>query len=129
MIGEGKTRGQSAILDIEAATNQNAAGVLADRDLVNPEYLWRWALAEYETNRAAGTGGNQPALSKQRVSDLRIPVPPLAEQAEIVRRLEGLLDLADRLQGRVETASQQVERSLPAVMAKAFRGELASLAP
>lgn len=124
MIGEGKTRGQAAILDIEAATNQNAAGILTDRRFVNPEYLWRWALAEYEITRAAGTGGNQPALNKQRVSDLIVPVPPLDEQAEIVRRIDQLLSFVDGLRSHLETASRSVDRSSQAVLAKAFRGEL-----
>lgn len=56
MIGEGKTRGQAAILDVEASNNQNAAGVLANVELIDPEYLWRWALAQYEVTRAVGRG-------------------------------------------------------------------------
>lgn len=123
MIGEGKTRGQAAILDIEAATNQNAAGIHADRRFIDPEYLWRWALAEYETTRAAGTGGNQPALSKQRVSDLFVPVPPLAEQAEIVRRIDVMLTLVDGLCWRIDVATQRVSEGSQAVLARAFRGE------
>lgn len=124
MIGEGKTRGQAAILDIEASTNQNAAGILADRRFIHPEYLWRWALSEYETTRAAGMGGNQPALNKQRIGDLVVPIPPLGEQGEIVRRVDHLLPLADGLKKRIDTASNRVDRSAQAVLAKAFRGEL-----
>src|SRR5262249_40861788 len=44
MIGEGKTRGQAAILDIEACTNQNVAGLIFDANSINAEYVWRWAL-------------------------------------------------------------------------------------
>jgi type I restriction enzyme S subunit len=124
MIGEGKTRGQAAILDIEASTNQNAAGVVSDRDIVNPEYLWRWALAQYEVTRAVGRGGNQPALNGQKVRELTIPVPPLEEQREIVRRVDQLLALADGLTRRIEIASTRVDRSSQAVLARAFRGEL-----
>ncbi len=124
MIGEGKTRGQSAILDIEACTNQNAAAIIPDRRFVSPEYLWRWALAQYEVARAVGRGGNQPALNKQKVRELLIAVPPLAEQAEIVRRVDKLLTLADGISLRVEAASRRVERSSEAVLAKACRGEL-----
>jgi type I restriction enzyme S subunit len=124
MIGEGKTRGQSAILDIEASTNQNAAGVLPDREIVNPEYVWRWALAQYEVTRAVGRGGNQPALNGQKVRELTIPLPPLEEQCEIIRRVDQLLALADSLKQRIEIASKLVERSSQAVLTKAFRGEL-----
>lgn len=126
MIGEGKTRGQAAILDIEACTNQNAAGILPDRDQVDPEYLWRWALAQYEITRSAGRGGNQPALNKQKVGELEIAVPPLDEQREIVRRADAVLSLADRIASRIELAAKHLEGAGQAVLAKAFRGELVS---
>jgi type I restriction enzyme S subunit len=124
MIGEGKTRGQSAILDIEASTNQNAAGVVPDREVVSPEYVWLWALAQYEVTRAVGRGGNQPALNGQKVRELTIPVPPLEEQREIVRRVDQLLAVADGLRQRIDVASTRVDRSFQAVLAKAFRGDL-----
>jgi type I restriction enzyme S subunit len=126
MIGEGKTRGQAAILDIEACTNQNAAGVLPDRGKLNPEFLWRWALAQYETTRAAGRGGNQPALNKQKVRELTIALPPLAEQTEIVSRVDALLKASDSISARIEQASRRVHNAPRAMLAKAFRGELSN---
>jgi type I restriction enzyme, S subunit len=124
MIGEGKARRQSAILDIEAATNQNAAGILLDASIVTPEYAWRWALAQYEVTRAVGRGGNQPALNGQKVRELAIRIPPPAEQLEIVRRVDQLLAVAERVLVRVDAASRRVERNSQATLAKAFRGDL-----
>ena len=46
------------------------------------------------------------------------------EQHEIVRRVEALFAYADRLEARYTTARAQVERLTPALLAKAFRGEL-----
>lgn len=126
MIGEGKTRGQSAILDIEASTNQNAAGILANREFLDPEFVWRWAQAEYEATRAVGRGGNQPALNGQKVRELIIPVPALAEQAEIVRRVDALLGRADEPTRAIDRAAEALERSSKAVLARAFRGEPSS---
>lgn len=126
MIGEGKTRGQAAILDIEAATNQNVAGVLADRQRLNPEYLWRWALAQYDVTRAVGRGGNQPALNGQKVRDLVIAVPPLAEQDEIVMRVDRLLASVDVVDRRLGSVAIAIERSSRAVLSQASRGELTS---
>ena len=114
----------SAILDIEASTNQNAAGILPDPSVVNGEYIWRWALAQYEVTRAVGRGGNQPALNGQKVRELAVPVPPLEEQHEIVSRVDRLLATADALLARIDTAQRQVSLSSQAVLAKAFRGEL-----
>ena len=41
MYGQGKTRGQVAILNIAATTTQNAAAIVPSSDL-SSEYLWYW---------------------------------------------------------------------------------------
>ncbi len=58
-----------------------------------------------------------------------IPLPPLAEQAEIVRRVEALFALADRIEARLTAARAQVERLTPATLSKAFRGDLVPQVP
>lgn len=63
-------------------------------------------------------------LSVSKVGELRMPVPPLEEQTEIVRRVETLFAFADRLQTRLAQAETAVARLTPALLAKAFRGEL-----
>ena len=65
----------------------------------------------------------------QRISiqDLLVQVlklPPLPEQAEIVRRVESLFAIADRLEARAQAALARYSRLTPALLAKAFRGEL-----
>jgi len=124
MIGEGKTRGQSAILDVEACTNQNVAGLLVDATVATSAYVWYWARAQYEGNRASGRGGNQPALNGQKVRRLPFPLPPIQEQTEIVRRVEELFALADTIESHVAEATARTDRITQAILAKAFRGEL-----
>lgn len=63
MIGEGKTRGQVAILDIEACNNQNSAAIRVSETDVLPEYVYSFLEKEYEETRRRGSGGNQPALN------------------------------------------------------------------
>jgi type I restriction enzyme S subunit len=53
-----------------------------------------------------------------------VPLPPRLEQTEIVRRVEALFAFADRLEARLQSARATAERLTPAVLAKAFRGEL-----
>jgi type I restriction enzyme, S subunit len=48
----------------------------------------------------------------------------LAEQQEIVRRVESLFTLADAIEKRVAAATAQSEHMTQAILAKAFRGEL-----
>ena len=51
-------------------------------------------------------------------------VPPLAEQQEIVRRVEALFALADQIEARYAKAKAYVEKLTQSTLAKAFRGEL-----
>jgi len=124
MIGEGKTRGQTALLGIMACINQNIAGVVPIDDLIVSKYLWYWFQAQYENNRVVGSGTGPQALNCQRVRELPVNLPPKSEQIEIIRRVEALFTLADRLEARAGNARARVDTLTPATLAKAFRGEL-----
>ncbi len=69
-------------------------------------------------------GGAQPNISPSKIEALPFACPPLPEQKEIVRRVEELFALADRLEARVGKARGQVDKLTQAILAKAFRGEL-----
>jgi type I restriction enzyme S subunit len=58
------------------------------------------------------------------VRALQLPLPSREEQDEIVRRVEILFAYSDRLEARCQTARAQVGKLTPALLAKAFRGEL-----
>ena len=58
------------------------------------------------------------------LSSLPISLPPPEEQAEIVRRVEALFALADRLDARFTAARARVDTLTPTTLAKALRGEL-----
>ena len=53
-----------------------------------------------------------------------LPEPTHEEQTEIVRRVETLFAFADRLEARLAQAQTAATRLTPALLAKAFRGEL-----
>lgn len=63
-------------------------------------------------------------LTQTKFRELRLEVPPIEEQTEIVRRVELLFAYADRLEARLRAAHTAAERLTPALLAKAFRGEL-----
>jgi type I restriction enzyme S subunit len=78
--------------------------------------------AEFVRSNQVGVAQAHFNVGSMKVTPL--PLPPLAEQAEIVRRVDALFALADTLEARLATARAQVERLTPALLSKGFRGEL-----
>jgi type I restriction enzyme S subunit len=58
------------------------------------------------------------------VRELPFVLPPLAEQQEIVQRVEELFTLADQIEARYRKAKAYFDKLTPSILAKAFRGEL-----
>jgi type I restriction enzyme S subunit len=84
MYGQGGTRGRSAKLGIEAATNQACAVLFNIHPEIDPDFLWYFLMSQYDSIRAEASGNNQPNLNAQMIADLRVPLSPLAEQKRIV---------------------------------------------
>jgi type I restriction enzyme, S subunit len=121
MIGEGKTRGQAAILEIEAATNQNTAAIRVHDGQVLPEWLFYSLMGGYARNRRLGSGNNQPALNKQRVADIRLAVPPRDTQSRVIPQLERALSLIDSLESATAYAEARAASLRESLLASAFR--------
>ena len=73
--------------------------------------------------RTKGSAG-QINISLTQCREFIFPVPSLAEQDEILGRVDDLFTLADQLEARLNAARKIVDRLTPALLAKAFRGEL-----
>lgn len=58
------------------------------------------------------------------IKELEIVLPSIAEQDEIVRRVEELFAFADNLEQKAATALERVRNLTQSILAKAFRGEL-----
>lgn len=124
MIGEGKTRGQAAILKIAAAHNQNTAAILVSETPCQPKYIYYFLQMNYENTRRVGSGNNQKALNKERVRALRFPFTSFAEQSIIVNEIESRLSVCDSIEQTVTTALQQSEALRQSILKEAFEGRL-----
>lgn len=76
-------------------------------------------------NNASGTAGSMPKINQRVLEKIIVFLPPLEEQHEIVRRVEKLFALAASLEAKYSKAMQRVAKIEQALLAKAFRGELA----
>ncbi len=124
MIGEGKTRGQAAILEIPAAHNQNTAAILVSATPCDPKYIYYFLQMNYENTRRVGSGNNQKALNKERVRALRFPFTSFEEQHVIVEAIESRLSVCDSIEQTVDTALQQAEAMRQSILKDAFEGRL-----
>jgi type I restriction enzyme, S subunit len=69
-------------------------------------------------------GSTRDFLNQKILNSLIFPIPPLAEQQEIVRRIESLFKLADTIANQKSQIQNRLETLNQSILAKAFRGEL-----
>ncbi|QLN17779.1 restriction endonuclease subunit S [Escherichia coli] len=69
-------------------------------------------------------GSTAPRINMSDIKSYPIPLPPLPEQHEIVRRVEQLFSYADTIEKQVNNALARVNNLTQSILAKAFRGEL-----
>jgi len=124
MIGEGKTRGQSAILDIYAAHNQNTAAIEKYFEEQSTEYLYFYLMQQYELTRKRGSGNNQKALNKTRVQSIEFPLAPLDEQKVIATLLIEKFSLINRLENEIDLQFVKSEKNKQSILSTAFNGDL-----
>ncbi len=99
----------------------------SNSEKIIPDYLefsLRHLRGEGVFSMVAQHAVNQASINQKKLRAIQIAVPRLPEQQEIVRRVEALFSFADRIETRLAAAQKIVERLTPAVLAKAFRGEL-----
>ena len=93
---------------------------------IEPRFVY-WFLqspAAQEYFRANQKGVAVRGINVGDVRPMEIPIPPLEEQREIVRRLDHAFVEIDRLVTEAASARRQLDRLDQAILAKAFRGEL-----
>ena len=106
MYGQGKTRGQVAKLEIEAATNQACAAIRPNDDVCNKDFLYQHLLLSYKEIRALGHGCNQKNLNLSIVKSIIIPVPSLALQQQFATQVEAIEHQKELLRAQQKDAEQ-----------------------
>ena len=121
----GATIGKTGLLRRSGATNQQINAVVC-KGTVLPEWLYFWFSSPIGQSAVIenSSATTLPILNKSRFSALELEIPSIDEQTEIVRRVETLFAFADRLEARLAQAQTAATRLTPALLAKAFRGEL-----
>ncbi|MCP9598319.1 restriction endonuclease subunit S, partial [Segatella copri] len=87
----GATIGKLAIVGKELTTNQACCGCTPY--IIFNWYLFYFLMASRDTFIKKGEGGAQPNISRVKLVEHLIPLPPLREQKRIVQKIEQLMKL------------------------------------
>lgn len=88
MYGQGDTRGRTAKMGIDAATNQACAVLYnINHDVIITDFLWYFLQCQYNDLRSLASGNNQPNLNAGKISNYDVVVPPIDVQNAIVNQI------------------------------------------
>ncbi|ELX8738489.1 restriction endonuclease subunit S [Campylobacter upsaliensis] len=88
------TLGETAILNIDAATNQAIAALIEAYDY-DIKFLMYCLMSMKDYVNSLGRGVAQNNINQTMLKNFTIPLPPLCEQQEIVKKLDLLVTLAN----------------------------------
>ena len=92
----GATIGKIGILTFPATTNQ-ACCACEVFDGIDKEFLFLFLLCNREEFIKMGGGGAQPNISKEKIVNTYVPLPPFAEQKRIVNAVNKIFALLDTI--------------------------------
>jgi restriction endonuclease S subunit len=121
MYGQGKTRGQSAILQVAATTNQACFAILPNGTW-EPEFLQHWLMASYQDLRdlSEDRGGNQANLNGALLKALQAPAPDKAMQQDITQRAKAALSAIDAMEQACQASLKDIDQLPQRILAQAF---------
>ena len=115
---------ETALLAFDACFPDSVVGFIADDDKVDAsyaEFFLRTVRADLEAFAPATAQKN---INLDTLGSVRLPIAPLAEQKEIVRRIDTAFTWIDRLAAEATRARKLIDQLDQSILAKAFRGEL-----
>lgn len=95
LIGQGKTKGMTAILKIESTCNQNLAYLIPNKELLHYEYLFYCFKAMYIYMRGI-VGESQAGIYQGFLKKQYIPLPPIDTQIKISELLNSICSKVNR---------------------------------
>ncbi|MBR4211395.1 MAG: restriction endonuclease subunit S [Oscillibacter sp.] len=120
------------------STNQGFKSFLPSPTYL-PEYLYWYLKGNKDLLESRASGTTFLELSGRKAANIEFPLPPLAEQARIVERIESLLTKLDKARRNIvavsghndakNTVLGKIDIMERAILGRAFRGELGTNRP
>jgi len=102
----GATAGQSALLKVNAASNQAVLALSVNSNCLDNTYLFHALSASKNNLLLSCQGSGQPNLSSTLINNFSIPVPKLSTQNQINRTLKSLAINIDNLTLKIKRIKQ-----------------------
>jgi type I restriction enzyme, S subunit len=112
----GATVGRTALLGVDATTNQAVCHVRPDPSRADTRYVWFALQAKLPELLARRVGGAQPNISQETIRTTKIWLPPLPEQ----RRIADILDKADAIRRKRKETVALTEELLRSTFLEMF---------
>jgi type I restriction enzyme, S subunit len=124
----GATLGIPAVVNVDDdfCFQRHVAILKPDRAKASPTFLWHMLKSKtvFDKAWASTTGSAQPTIPLRAIRELPIPLPPLDRQAHVVNELDALHGRIDSLKALQDETAAELDAMLPAILDKAFKGEL-----
>ena len=126
ITGQGRTRGMAAMLGIEATINQHVAYVKPNSVNLEVNYLLEVFESAYLKLRrdSEEAGATKGAITCRQIGDLRIPVPPVAEQIAIATFLKAESTKFATLTTEAQRAIDLLQERRTALISAAVTGQI-----
>jgi type I restriction enzyme, S subunit len=126
MIGQGKTRGQVAMLTTTAAINQNCAAITLNAD-AHAGYVYQQLLFRYREIRNASNSSGQQNLNAELIRQLRMPLPEHSEQIKIADILNAWDIAIQKAENLIVAKKRRLDHFRNLLLHRSVRGALTRL--
>lgn len=125
LIKAGLKAGRIRSADLPCLLLQRVGRFICGKGIAS-DYLFHCLLSQVFTTQIAGEERSNavPHISAKQVEAIRIPIPDIRKQRDIVTAAAELRSKLDELKRLQQKTDQQIESFHSALLAKAFRGEL-----
>jgi type I restriction enzyme S subunit len=115
--------GYLAINTVPMATNQGCRNFVCTEKMIN-KFLYYSLIHNRDHIKSLGSGSTFAEISGSKLKEVQILVPPLAEQKEIVTRLDALSEKLRTLRELQQSQLDDMKKLEKAYLREAFCGEL-----
>lgn len=127
----GATIGKTGFARVSCTTNQQINALTVVEAFVHPEFVFWFFVSPDGQKQVVGNSSatTLPILNKSKFEALAIPLPPPAEQHQIVAEVERRLSIVAGAEAQVDANLRRADRLRQSILKQAFSGQLVPQCP